>query len=239
MATQQQPGQALLPSWANDQDGWCRSIASDVLRHLVQPADADIDGYLKTLLAEKKLSDEAYEAVPKIEEKQLFADSLEAVRVDSLTVGDGVNALKTGVQIEFASGVTVIFGENGSGKSGFVRILKRAAGVRTGEDILHNVRGDKKPTPGTNTLLASFDRSSTIYSTIETLGAATDLNEISQYAVVPDDVDAEIDSLKTEVDALRSTNIQNELKRAQDRSALVTAIKAALDAIKAFDPGGV
>ena len=43
--------------------------------------------------------------------------------------------------------MTVIFGENGSGKSGFVRALKRAAGVRTAEDILHNVRGQRRPTP--------------------------------------------------------------------------------------------
>src|SRR6202035_5668619 len=84
----------------------------------------------------------------KIEEKQCAGSPLDAVRLDSLKVGDGINALKPGAQIDFAPGVTVIFGENGSGKSGFVRVLKRAAGVRTAEDILHNVRGDKRPTPG-------------------------------------------------------------------------------------------
>ena len=52
-----------------------------------------------------------------------------------------------GSKIAFAPGVTVVFGENGSGKSGFVRVLERAAGVRTAEDILHNVRNDKRPTP--------------------------------------------------------------------------------------------
>lgn len=310
-----QSSHALLPRWANDQDGWCRAIAGSVLKNRARPSDLDIDRYLKLLLSEKKLSPEPFEAVPKIEEKELAGNSLDPVRLDSLKVGDGVNALKVGAQIDFAPGVTVIFGENGSGKSGFVRVLKRAAGLRTAEDILHNVRADTKPTPsasftvtvgtagqtipwknefgiaplnrmsifdargarlhveddltyvytpgeltlfpmvqngiervrtafettitartpGPNTILVSFDRSCSIYPLIETLGAATDLDEIRKYAVLPENIDATIDSLTTEVDALRSLNIQNELKRARDRVALVKAFKSAIETAKAFD----
>lgn len=310
-----QPSHALLPRWANDQDGWSRTIAGDVLKNRVQPSDLDIDRYLKLLLSEKKLSEEPFQAVPKIEEKQLAGNPLDAVCLDSLKVGDGVNALKPGSKIDFAPGVTVIFGENGSGKSGFVRVLKRAAGVRTAEDILHNVRGDKRPTPsgsftvtvgttgqtiqwtnefgiaplnrvsifdargarlhveddltyvytpgeltlfplvqnavervrtaleatitartpGPNAILASFDRSCSVYAVIETLGAATDLDEIRKYAVLPENTDATIESLKIEVDALKSSNIQNELKRSRDRVAVVKALKAAIETAKAFD----
>lgn len=306
---------ALLPKWANEQDGWCRTIAGDVLKSRVQPADLDIDRYLRLLLSEKKLSEEAFEAVAKIEEKQLAGNPLEAVRLDSLKVGDGVNALKSGTQIDFAPGVTVIFGENGSGKSGFVRVLKRAAGVRTAEDILHNVRGDKRAspsgtftvtvgtklgtvqwnndfgiaplnrvgifdargarlhveddltyvytpgeltlfplvqgtvervrtaletaiigrTPGVNVILASFVRSCSIYPMIETLGAATDLDEIRKYAASPENIDATIESLTVEIDALKSSNIQNELKRSRDRLAVVRAIKSAVETAKKFD----
>src|SRR5713226_3777628 len=151
MPDEQQAGtlssHALLPRWANDQDGWPRTIAGDVLKNRVQAADLDIDRYLKLLLSEKKLSDEPFQAVPKIEEKQLDGNLLEAVRIDSLRIGDGRQCAQARAQIDFAPGVTVIFGENGSGKSGFVRVLKRAPGVRTAEDILHNVRGDKRPTP--------------------------------------------------------------------------------------------
>jgi hypothetical protein len=307
--------QALLPRWANDQDGWSRTIAGDVLKSRVQPSDLDIERYLKLLLSEKKLSEESFQAVPKIEEKQHDGNPVESVRVDSLRVGDGVNALKPGAQIDFASGVTVIFGENGSGKSGFVRVLKRAAGVRTAEDILHNVRAGNRPTPsgsftvtvgiasqtiqwnnefgivplnrmsvfdsrgarlhveddltyvytpgeltlfplvqngvervraalegaiaarapGPNTILVSFDRSCSIYAIIETLGAATDLDEIRKYSVLPENIDATIESLKIEVDALRSSNIQNELKRSRDRAAVVKALKTAIETAKAFD----
>jgi energy-coupling factor transporter ATP-binding protein EcfA2 len=306
---------AILPRWANNQDGWSRTIVGDVLKNRVQPSNLDIDLYLKILLSEKKLSEEACDTVPKIEEKQLAGNMMDAVRIDSLRIGDGVNAIKPGAQIDFAPGVTVIFGENGSGKSGFVRVLKRAAGVRTAEDILHNVRGEKRPTPsgsftvtigtaphtiawknefgmtplnrvsifdvrgarlhveddltyvytpgeltlfplvqsaiehvrtaleatiaartpGPNTILASFERSCPIYPIIETLGAATDLDEIRKYAVLSDDIGNRIESLKIEVEALGSSNIQNQLKRSRDRLAVVTALTRAIQIAKAFD----
>jgi energy-coupling factor transporter ATP-binding protein EcfA2 len=307
---------AILPKWANDQDGWCRTIAADVLKSRMAPAQTDIDLYLKLLLSEKKLSADTFETVPKIEEKQFDKSPLEAVRLDAIKLGDGINALKAGAEIDFASGVTVIFGENGSGKSGFVRVLKRVAGVRTAEDILHNVRTGKRPTPtatftvttgsasrsvkwnnefgitplnrisifdargasfhveddltyvytpgeltlfplvqnaiervrtalegailsrvpAANTLLMPFDRNWSIYATIETLGAATDLDEIRAYATLPENIDASVDALTLEVDALKTTNIHNDLRRARDRSAVVKTLKAALVTAKAFDP---
>src|SRR6266481_4357757 len=79
-----QASRALLPRWANDQDGWSRTIAADVLKNRVQPSDLDIDRYLKLLMSEKKLSEEPFQTVPKIEEKQLTGNSLEAVRLDFL-----------------------------------------------------------------------------------------------------------------------------------------------------------
>jgi energy-coupling factor transporter ATP-binding protein EcfA2 len=306
---------ALLPRWANDQDGWTRAIATDVLKNRVEVPGSDIDRYLNLLLSEKKLSDQPFAVIPKIEEKQLDGNPLEAVYVKSLKIGEGVNALKSGSQIDFASGVTVIFGENGSGKSGFVRVLKRAAGVRTAEDILHNVRADKRSTPsgsfavtvgsvsqtiqwknefgiaplnrvsifdargarlhveddltyvytpgeltlfplvqhgiervraalestitartpGSNIILASFERSCSIYPMIETLGAATDIDEIRKFSVLPEDIDGAIDSLKVEVDALKSLNIQNELRRSRDRLAVVKVLKTAIEKARAFD----
>src|SRR5687767_1589003 len=114
MASQQQtPGtlapesHALLPPWANGQDSWCRIAAADVLKNRVNPSDADIERYLKLLLAEKRLSDDAFEAVPRIEEKQVDGSPLDAVRLDRLSIGDGINALKMGAEIEFAPAVTV------------------------------------------------------------------------------------------------------------------------------------
>lgn len=301
------PLPALLPRWANTQDSWVRAVVGDLLRSRLQASDVDIDRYMQLLLAEKKLSDEPFDTVPRLEEQEVDAAEPEAVRLDSLVIEDGINALKAGGRIDFAAGVTVIFGENGSGKSGFVRVIKRAAGLRIAEDILHNVRVAEKHSPratfgvtvgsssfpiawnnefgivplnrvsifdsrgarlhveddltyvytpgeltlfplvqnviervrnrlegtitaknpGPNILLTSFDRSSSIYPTIETLSAATDLQDIRTYAALPEAIDSTIESLRVEVDALKSTNIQAELKRARDRAGVVSGIKNA------------
>jgi AAA domain len=61
------------------------------------------------------------------------------------------------------------------------------------------------------------------------------LDEIKKYATLPENTDATIESLTIEVDALKSSNIQTELKRSRDRAALVIALKVAVEKAKAFD----
>ena len=77
--------QPLLPKWANAQDGWCRAIVADVLKNGIQASDLDIDRYLKQFLSEKKLSQEPFEDVPKIEEQQPDTSPLDSVRLDAVT----------------------------------------------------------------------------------------------------------------------------------------------------------
>ena len=113
-----------MPRWANNHDGWCRTIVADILKIGGSAANADIDRYLKLLLSEKKLSADALEEVPKIEEEEVDANPFEPVCLDSLRIEDGVNAIKSGVEITFAPSVTIVFGENGAGKSGFDGVLK-------------------------------------------------------------------------------------------------------------------
>ncbi|MFA6397501.1 MAG: AAA family ATPase [Candidatus Paceibacterota bacterium] len=55
-----------------------------------------------------------------------------------------MNALVKGATLSFHSRLTVIYGKNGSGKSGFVRILKRISASRTQEDIWQNINNSKK-----------------------------------------------------------------------------------------------
>ena len=52
----------------------------------------------------------------------------------------GVNALNTDTPLEFnPTGISVVFGENGAGKSGFARIIRKAVRPDAGEEILPNV----------------------------------------------------------------------------------------------------
>lgn len=129
----------LLVDWANEQDGWVRRLVLEVLA-AGKPAGGDVirelyDGFL----AEKGLKEEPAPAVPPLEyQEQLDPGSGEFI-FRKLEGVQGVNALASGQAIEFNPGLTILFGENGAGKTGYARILKRIADVRTAEEILPNV----------------------------------------------------------------------------------------------------
>lgn len=70
------------------------------------------------------------------------------VHIRQLFEVSGVNALKEGTAIDFGTAnIAVVYGQNGSGKTGFARLLKHACGSRAKEDILSNVfeAGDSPP----------------------------------------------------------------------------------------------
>ena len=70
------------------------------------------------------------------------AEPFQLVRLSDVK---GVNALAEGEQIEFAPGLTLLFGENGTGKTGYSRILKTLAGSRSAADILPDVTLEDNP----------------------------------------------------------------------------------------------
>ena len=75
------------------------------------------------------------------------------VLLEAITAETGINAITPGSKLDFATtGITVIYGNNGSGKSGFSRMIRNACTSRTGsKSILSNVF-ESKITPS-----ASFD----------------------------------------------------------------------------------
>jgi energy-coupling factor transporter ATP-binding protein EcfA2 len=72
------------------------------------------------------------------------------VTLKSLNSVEHVNALAAGESLTFDKiGVTVLYGDNGSGKSGYARILKRACRARSprGETILSNIYATNRGEP--------------------------------------------------------------------------------------------
>lgn len=67
------------------------------------------------------------------------------VVLKSITAVNSVNAIKPGSELRFSStGLTVIYGNNGSGKSGYSRIIRNASTSRSGpKNILSNVFEEK------------------------------------------------------------------------------------------------
>ena len=57
----------------------------------------------------------------------------------------GVNALAPEQTIHFGPGLTIVYGDNAAGKSGYTRVLKRACRARGAEEILGNVLSGSAP----------------------------------------------------------------------------------------------
>jgi ABC-type dipeptide/oligopeptide/nickel transport system ATPase subunit len=56
-----------------------------------------------------------------------------------------VNAIESGFRLAFGKGLTVVFGENAVGKSGYARVMKKACIARLVDSILPNVYATKLP----------------------------------------------------------------------------------------------
>jgi energy-coupling factor transporter ATP-binding protein EcfA2 len=74
----------------------------------------------------------------------------------SLADISGVNALADGQALEFDPRLTLLFGQNGSGKTGYARILKRLSSVRAPEEILPNANQTFTAGPPTPSAVISY-----------------------------------------------------------------------------------
>ncbi len=129
----------LLVSWANDQEGWLRLLAGEVLATRRGLAPDTLDWLYQRYLSEKGLSEAPLEAVSELRLDETSGDELREFVLTKLSEVSGVNALADSQEIEFNPGLTVLFGENGAGKTGYARVLKTMAAVRGAESILANV----------------------------------------------------------------------------------------------------
>jgi len=146
---------ALLVEWANSQDNWVRALVAEVIDTRRAIADDRLEHFYSMLLIEKELREGTKLSVGMLQWTNAADEQVELLRLISLTDVTGVNALSSGQTIAFNPRFTVVFGENGVGKSGYVRVLKRVAAVRSAEQILPNVRSTGAAAPTHATLAYS------------------------------------------------------------------------------------
>jgi hypothetical protein len=163
-------------------DSWVR----DALRRIVlQPevTDADIGDLADLCKKPHGLSAGKPKAV------QLAAAHLPAVQekgpvyLASLTHVSDVNALAPNETVKFGkTGLTVVYGDNGAGKSGYSRILKRACRARgSGEPLLPNALSDQAAGTPTARLSVGVGGSETDHTWKEGAAAASDLGAVSVF----------------------------------------------------------
>ena len=130
--------------WSRDRPDWQR----DALRRFVltgELGDADIDALTEICKSAYGLASE--QEIVHLQKEHLPSDGANAGRVNvhSIFHRRGVNALAENQTLNFGSGLTVVYGDNAAGKSGYIRLFKSACRARGTEDILGNVLSGTAP----------------------------------------------------------------------------------------------
>jgi len=137
-------------TWSADRPTWRR----EALRRLVvsgELSDEDISDLTEICKGDHGLAAKA-EAKPLAKEHVPGgAAKAAAVSLVSIFHHKGVNALAEDQTLKFAPSLTIVYGDNGAGKTGYIRILKQACRARGQEQILGNVvSGVAPPKPTVN-----------------------------------------------------------------------------------------
>lgn len=130
--------------WSEERPGWQR----DALRRLFTTGDitpADLADLVDLCKAARGLSDPRTPQVLTTKHLAIEGGHTDPVSLVSVTHHRGVNALAPEQTLTFGTNLTIIFGPNAAGKSGYTRILKRACRSRFTEEILGNVLSGETP----------------------------------------------------------------------------------------------
>ena len=136
-----------LDAWAKGLEPWQRRIlilATEHGRLTDDQIDEVYDLFLESAgLAHTKEREEVPFRISGRPEEELSAP----LYLDGIGDLSGVNALPDGCSLTFGPELTVIYGRNGAGKSGFVRLCANACFSRNRPTIVSNIYAEQRP-PG-------------------------------------------------------------------------------------------
>jgi energy-coupling factor transporter ATP-binding protein EcfA2 len=282
---------AILADWANDNDEWIRFVVRQVLDTGLALSPEDAEDAYQLFRQEKAFDERTAPVIPPLTTVASPDEADEPLTIEKLSDVTGVNALVPGAVIEPHEGLTVLFGENGTGKTGYSRIFKALAASRTADVILGNIAAEssdaqaanivyklgtstktlawtgqrgvspfirmsifdspsvnfhvdddleytyvpaalalfnhviaglkmvqakidtvvRELTSGATTLLSRFPKDASVYPLIETLGAATNLDELKAKTDIDPNVEERIDVLRRAVAALEANTIATQI----------------------------
>ncbi|WP_286976045.1 hypothetical protein [Pseudomonas sp.] len=131
--------------WLNGRPKWLQTAARMLIDSKRQLNDSEIKALSRLCQLEAKGdADPGFLTITPGTLSQ--ASSRPQLRIDEILDVHGLNAIKAGANLPFGkSNLAVIYGQNGTGKSGFARLLKQICGSRSKDEIHSNVF-DPNPT---------------------------------------------------------------------------------------------
>ncbi|MFV8904719.1 hypothetical protein ABQ333_05610 [Serratia fonticola] len=134
-------------SWLNSRPLWMQTAAKFLVENKRFPNPEEINAL--SLLCITEVSNKNSNEFDPIKPGMLqHAANSQSLRLSSINDVHGINAIKNGATLSFGTkNLTVIYGSNGSGKSGYSRLLKEICGSRAKEALYPNVfQNDNPPT---------------------------------------------------------------------------------------------
>lgn len=306
---------ALLAQWANANDEWVRLLVAEVIASARPVSESTIEKAYQLFRQEKALDKRELPVIPQLNIEARQDESAPPLTLTRLSEVRGINALVSGSVIEPHEGLTILYGENGTGKTGYSRVFKALANSRTADTILGDIEadsveeqsaklefklgdleqtlawtGDRGISPftrmsifdspavtthvdedleyvyvpaalalfkhvtaaiqavtgqvdsaitalgsGSPVLLSRFQRGSSIYPLIETLGASSDLVDLKLEVKTGETVNEELDSLTQAVAALRANTMGTQITALKSQQRVLTQAVAAAEALSTFD----
>lgn len=126
-------------TWLGERSRWLQTAAKHLIETKKLPTEDQIAELARLCVIESKKGDDP--GFGKVTPGSLaLAAHRPPIRIEGLEEVYGLNAVKSGAALPFGAGdITVFYGQNGSGKSGYARLLKQACGSKSKDDIHPNV----------------------------------------------------------------------------------------------------
>lgn len=146
-----------LESWLDSRPSWLRMAANGLVRDRRAPNDQEIDALADHCIqeADNTLVAKHPALAPGV---ILGTPTGGALRIESLSEIRGVNAIGPDAALNLSKeGMTVVYGTNGSGKSGYARLIKHICGARAKGLIHDNVFNGDTQDASAQVAIATFN----------------------------------------------------------------------------------
>lgn len=132
-------------TWMSDRHRWLQTAAADLLDARRFPDSDEIAALVELCKQEaRKLEAIPFRAIAAGTYEQ--ASARPALRVEKIFNVQGVAAIKNGAALDFSNAnLTVVYGPNGTGKTGYSRLIKQICGAKTREEIRSNIFESHNP----------------------------------------------------------------------------------------------
>lgn len=125
--------------WLGQRHRWLQDAASRLIKNNNTLTDTDLQDLIELCKGEAQLI-ELHKEFKTVEPNSLsLKDSSTHLRLNSIHNVKGISALGPRKPLTFQGALSIVYGQNGSGKSSYVRLLKHISGAKKPGKLLGNV----------------------------------------------------------------------------------------------------